>query len=612
MVIPISYSDIYGHKPTDGQLSTLISSFKTEPTFLSLAMWDLMLSLFEGDVEKYKYLQGFFIHNLIRQNIREQVHRTAALESESSRPVFGRWQLLALMKKVLLETTNEGDQDPRNDDDARRALGDACLMLNDLLFTEEQMARLEKKGGSQERERIHDELMTQWFFQFELYHVPDVFQAVARNDEYFNIFDRRAAEFNFSDKQTLAQRFRHLTGLEIRQYLRLYFSLYVLHNQLQEKHPAEINEDPSIINFDKERIFALMNLDSDEQEVFFQRVLVDLPRLIEGVKNDIRSNRAWQFDFTAFRNSPLVYNSETRKGFTCIAFTFLIEKLASGIYHTILNSWTEGDPERTNFQGYWGKVFEQFVNDRLREEYPPSVLANRLHTNPYFHKKKNSSIEVSDAIINYGDSLVLMEHKGGYLSIDEKYSDDADKLLTGVAEKFGLNKAVNQLSRSIGLLFNGNDKERDTFSERGEKRLRVNIFPLEDLGRIRKVYPVLVVQDFSMATGFMNRRLRQQFAQKMQEYSINTIVHVRPLSLLTVENLENILEHLGEITLTHVLDEYASEEHQPLSTFNSILEKYLKARGLDEKRRYKWSVRRSEEFLNSILKRFGALEEFAH
>lgn len=68
--------------------------------------------------------------------------------------------------------------------------------------------------------------MTQWFFQFELYYVPDVYQAVARNDEYFNIFEQRAAEFKFAKKQTLPQRFLRLTGLEIRQYLRpLFFDL---------------------------------------------------------------------------------------------------------------------------------------------------------------------------------------------------------------------------------------------------------------------------------------------------------------------------------------------------------------------------------------------------
>ena len=142
MVIPISHSEIYGVRPTESQLDELISPFKTEPTFLSLAMWDLMFSLFEQDAEKYKYLQWFFINVLVREDQRERVLRAAALGSESPRPLFGRWQLLALMKRVLLATTDGGDKDPRYDDGARRALGDACLMLNDLLFTDEQMARL--------------------------------------------------------------------------------------------------------------------------------------------------------------------------------------------------------------------------------------------------------------------------------------------------------------------------------------------------------------------------------------------------------------------------------------------------------------------------------------
>lgn len=605
MAIPISYSEFHGHRPTDTQINELISSFKTEPTFLSLAMWDLMISLFEGNREKYKYLQGFFLHNLIRRDLQEQVFQKAAPDSDSPRPLFGRWQLLALMKKVLLETTEEGHKDPRNDDGARRALGDVCLMLNDLLFPEEQMARFNKQEGPEERERVHDELMTQWLFQFELIHPPDVYQALARNDEYFDIFDRRAAEFSFSDGQTLAQRFEQLTGLGIRQYLRLYFSIFALHSPLQDRHPDEINANPGIINFDTETIFSLMDFSEEERSIFFQRVVTDLPGLIQGVKKDAGSSRAWQFDFTAFRDHPLVSIPGNERGFTCIAFPFLIEKLASGVYHTILNSWPEGHPERGKFQQYWGYVFEQFVNDRLREEYPPSPLLRRLYANPYFNKKKNSSTEVCDAVLDYGNSLVMMEHKGGYLSLDEKYSDDVNKLLTGIAEKFGTEKALKQLPRSIGLLFNEDPAERDTFSERAKKVRPTEAF---NTAGVRKVYPVLVVQDFSMTIGFMNRRLRLQFEQKLKEYRLDPRIHVRPLSLLTVENLENVLEHLGEITLPDVLDEYAREVHQPLSTFNEILDEYLVSRGADDKRRYQWSVRRGVQVLDSLMKRFKTLE----
>jgi hypothetical protein len=153
MVIPVSYSEIHGNKPTDDQFRQLISSFKTYPTILSLAMWNLMLSLYEKDFDKYIYLQGFFIDNLIREDLQERVMLAAALESASPRPVFSRWQFLALMKRVILEPTNDGVTDPRGDNEARRTLGDACLMLNNLIFSEEQEERL-KDSGTDERVRI--------------------------------------------------------------------------------------------------------------------------------------------------------------------------------------------------------------------------------------------------------------------------------------------------------------------------------------------------------------------------------------------------------------------------------------------------------------------------
>jgi hypothetical protein len=56
--------------------------------------------------------------------------------------------------------------------------------------------------------------------------------------------------------------------------------------------------------------------------------------------------------------------------------------------------------------------------------------------------------------------------------------------------------------------------------------------------------------------------------------------------------------------LTDFLDEYAEERHQPLSTFNGIFNDFLKARGADHRRRYKWSGERAREFLDAIMKKF--------
>jgi hypothetical protein len=197
----------------------------------------------------------------------------------------------------------------------------------------------------------------------------------------------------------------------------------------------------------------------------------------------------------------------------------------------------------------------------------------------------------------------LLEHKGGYLSLDEKYGGDVDKLLKGVAEKFGLKKAVRQLSRSVEKLFNANEQERATFSEFNDAGAPIRTFTLDESRRIRKVYPVVVVQDFSMTIGFMNRRLRLQFAERMREVAFQPNIEVRPLSLVTIENLEDVLEHLEELRFIDVLDEYAKYENFPLTTFDDIFKDLLRRKGIKQ-RRYRWTLKKGEEFFDSIMKLF--------
>lgn len=279
------------------------------------------------------------------------------------------------------------------------------------------------------------------------------------------------------------------------------------------------------------------------------------------------------------------------------------------MYHTIFNSWQKGDADRDVFQSYWGKVFENYVNDRLGEEFLEGTEAEVFYANPDFHKKQSgSTVEVSDGVLASGSSLVLMEHKGGYFSLDEKYSGDASKLLSGLAKKFGLDKAIKQLSRSIGRLFDADPNKRDVFSVYGETRQPIRTFGSDEAAQIRKVYPVLVVQEFSMTIGFMNRRLKLQFAEKMQKLDIDPQVDVQPLSLLSVEDLEDILEHRKEVGLTEILDEYARDEHEPLSTFNGIFGRYLRERGI-KRRRYAWSFKRVEEIIEAVKQQFGASGE---
>ena len=52
---------------------------------------------------------------------------------------------------------------------------------------------------------------------------------------------------------------------------------------------------------------------------------------------------------------------------------------------------------------------------------------------------------------------------------------------------------------------------------------------------------------------------------------------VKPLSLLTIEDLENLLPYLGEVSLPEILDEYI-KPHEPLFSFEHILNRFRKQR----------------------------------
>lgn len=602
----ISYFEITGKKPTEDSLRRVITSFRRDPTFFMLAALNMMLSLFGSDLKKYRHLQGFLVNNLIRGELRPRVLRAASLGSEHFRPIFNRWHMLMLMKRVLLEAPEEGEFDPNKEGEAeaKYKIGDACLMLGDFLVTPEQEERLKKKGGEDERERVHDELMTQWLPPFELANPPDEGLAVARSDEYANLFEKDLARFRFTDGQSLEERFKELTGISLRRYLWLLLGAYALCLDLRSSTHDDLNENMTRLNFGKALIFSKMNVTLEEARAFFDRIVSDLTALKEGVEQDAQTGRMPQYDFTTFRSYPLVHNSVKKQNYTCLDFSFLIEKIGAGVYHTIFGSLPAGDPDRDRFQIYWGEIFERYINDRLRETSP--VLSLGFYASTFFDKpwSKRQEAEAFDGAFDYGDALVVMEYKGGYLNLDAKYSGVAEKLLGDIAKKIGEDKGIKQLARGIDRLFNKDEGTRDTFSELDEKRRRrVRQFGDDDALRVKSVYPVIVVQDLALGLGFVNRRLRRQFSSKIAGCNLRPDVRVHPLSLLTIEDLEVLIPHLDGITLTDILDEYGRDVHEPRSTFHGIFQKYLRRRGI-KPRVNDWSQRRFGEVIKAIKKQF--------
>src|SRR5947209_121902 len=153
-------------------------------------MLNTLLSFYAADIPKAIEVQGFLFANLVEDELFEKAKRRFGQFTMVERPLFHRQQLLAMMKRVLLESSEDGEFDPNPKENVqhRYALGRACLMINDFLFPKEQEERLRKGEDPDEDERIHGELFAQWLPTSELMNPPDPMNAVVRNLEYVRIF----------------------------------------------------------------------------------------------------------------------------------------------------------------------------------------------------------------------------------------------------------------------------------------------------------------------------------------------------------------------------------------------------------------------------------------
>jgi len=583
--MPICFSDVYDRKPDTDELRQLLQPYSKIPTFRMIAMLNTLLSFYDGDEEQAKRIQGFFLQNLTDEDLFERLKQKFSNESVTRRPVFHRQQFLVLMKDLLLKE-EDGERDPNLDVASRHDLGKACLMVNDRLNNEEQNRRLEQLSDSDE-EAVLSELFVQLLVGAELYNPADVVHSVVRSDEFFRIIERRAAKFNFSNGETIQQRFHRITGLGLRRYFWLMFCLCVVY-----KHESEdlegLMQDPGKFNIAKGQVFAKTNLTADEISRFFAQTASDLTSLTELIKAERgRVPLLGDYDFVPMRTYPLYDLSQEHGTVSTIDFTFLTEKLSAGIFHDISNSIRrERNRDWHTFSGFWGNVFEEYVNDRWRDLYP--LETRSFYASPYLDQKNE---EVFDGAIDYGEALVVMEYKGTYLTLDAKYSGNLETLMEGIALNVG--KGVEQIVNGLQAVFGVG--ANDTFSQRGQDRRDiVYSFGIGDIKRVKVVYPVIVVQDFALQIGLANYKIRQEFNRELAKRGLPKGVTVKPLSLFTVEDLEKTIPYLADFTLPEILDEYVSSRHEPLYTFENARMKFLGRKQVAE-RPNEWIHARRQE-----------------
>lgn len=206
------------------------------------------------------------------------------------------------------------DPNPPDAKQARYGLGRAAVMMSDLIFPEEQGEKLKKRPGGDDRERIHDELFAHLLPSSELTNPHDAPRAFVRNDDYFKIFERGSANFVFADGQSLADRFRSLTGLELKRYLMLVYCIYAYY-EVEAKSLDRFINDPSRLNIGKETTFAKMDVTQDEIDALLRLTAAGVEEYTPAARAAAAADAALRpyHGFAEFRRRPLAYTDETKR-----------------------------------------------------------------------------------------------------------------------------------------------------------------------------------------------------------------------------------------------------------------------------------------------------------
>jgi hypothetical protein len=519
----VTYSEITGLKPTEADVASLLFPMDVRAVLFILGRMNLHFRLARAAEDKnYKQAvgeaQAYLFNNFTDEELFEQIKSALKLTKTHERALFHPLQILNVARCAVKYCKGKNSSGSVTDED-RFAIGRCCLMMNELLTTDEENAKLSHGSANL---RIA-ELMTQLLPGFETNNPGDLSSFLNRSMGAFNLLlsdqTTRNESISKSGNYDLVKRFHELTGVELDRWVAIVFSCVAYFNQY-------LGEDGSQQNIDFLTIAPSVFVGSSKITE------ADL-RLVLGLISQSISDCAAAFEvlqvpgsanITPFIFRPLI---QIEQGFICSDVGFLIAKLFAGAY------WTLHDREdrsgRTKLAIAWGVIFERYVNWWVQGHVFPKAIS--FYPFPMWtgkrkgKSKRGSEEEAFDAVILQDSRLVALECKGGFLRLDAKYSMDLRMLLRDLNKKIA--KAGRQLAKNLDDLFGINPKRQ-----------------LRDIPttHVTRVIPVIVVQDQALRSLAVGWWINRQFQREMRRVVLRPGVTIEAVTLIHIEEFEILID----------------------------------------------------------------------
>lgn len=520
-VSALRYSDLK-EKVSLPKLKQELRRFKLSSVIVALAQINTLIALKKVNPEDFANLTEYLVDNYIDPSIRSHPEFIAALKA--GHPIFGRQQLLTLMRLCALECSDRGTVLADGHTAGGYALGNCYLALSDHFFTRKNENAIASGSAVKRRRNMALQLAP----QFELMIPQNLKRVMVRWEVMLSDvmssswLKGKVASFD------LGRQFKAAVGLELQEYRDFIFSSILNYLSLSltdvitrgdvlKMHRSGYLRQSLIRQEDYDRYLSI-----DSIKLLNVRCrLAEFADTLQLIPN---------VDFAVFRRWPLV-ELETGYLFTWDPL-FLVDKLGDGVRHTIRDSLAL-QADRRNASTAYGHLFEGYVDATLRRIYPRGQ--EQLISFPRFSKSKAQSNEAFDGVVVcQGGHLIVMEYKGGFLSAQAKYSGKMKPFQKDLDLKFGVGKGagVLQLVTKIEKLFHADRNQRDLISE------------LEQYAQPQKITPVLVVQETFLGLDFMTEILNLKFQRLLKTAKITKAISIMPMQIIDIDSLESMTPNL--------------------------------------------------------------------
>lgn len=536
-----TYSEVFGKSVKVNYLNSALTNFDLLEILGALSRSNLLIF----DYKKYISNQSLLIRNFFDDKTLKKIQDLAKkiknddIHFGKKLLIFNRVQLLYLFQKSFLLCTKDKNKRKLDLKRDRIKLGQIFLMVNDFVY------KAEKKDIDNLTDKEKKEFFLLYFLKrYENNNIPHLKHEVVRNKIVFkDIINQDDIKSEFF-RLGIEECFLEENKVDLAEYIEFVFGIIALFIE-RLKNPNSFITNPSSSSINK-KIFSKTNIKSLKVKNFLKSLALEIEKFANKIEEDM--NKFPSNAFISFRQFPIV---KINQDYFCIDLGFLIEKIGRNIFWQINNSLPKKN--RDKFHIFWGSVFERYVDSIFERIYNPSSSLSNFYPHP---SPSNNNKELIDGIIDYYDSVIILEYKSSFLPLHVKFSEDIRAFEQEVKNKLKIKK----LAKTIRKMFI-------------EKSLTCEKI---DVKKVKKIFSIIVTLEPCYKSELSNWFINEIFNKYKPS---NKGLLIFPLQVITMEELEYLEPFLSEgLKFIDILKERLDFDKNLIRPFSDYINLKLSSR----------------------------------